>query len=84
MIKQKIGNLFRKTKDDRTWREKMQDFVDMFSPIYQHRPTEEEVISWYREMGFANAAIAYQGRWGFAARGDKPPLPKPPVKAHSV
>ena len=71
LIKKGIRNLFQETKDDRTWREKMQDFVDMFSPIYQHRHTEEEVIGWFKELGFGNATIAYQGKWGFAARGDR-------------
>lgn len=72
LVKQKICNLFRKSKDTRTWREKMQAFVDMFSPIYQNRHTEEEVVGWFREKGFLNAAIAYQEACGFAARGDKP------------
>jgi ubiquinone/menaquinone biosynthesis C-methylase UbiE len=71
IIKQKIFNLFRVTKDDRTWREKMQDFVDMFSPIYQHRHTEQEVLAWYKELGFLNVDISYQEEYGFGARGDK-------------
>lgn len=74
VIKQKIFNLFRETKDERTWREKMQDFVDMFSPIYQHRHTEEEVLAWYKELGFMNVGISYQEEYGFGAKGDKPVL----------
>lgn len=71
-IKRSLFNLFRKQKDDRTWREKMQSFVDMFSPIYQNRHDEREVLSWYHAEGFVNAAIAYQEEYGFSARGDVP------------
>jgi ubiquinone/menaquinone biosynthesis C-methylase UbiE/uncharacterized protein YbaR (Trm112 family) len=71
VIKQKIFNIFVVTKDDRTWQEKMQDFIDMFSPIYQHRHTEEEVLAWYEELGFMNVDLSYQEKYGFGARGDK-------------
>jgi ubiquinone/menaquinone biosynthesis C-methylase UbiE/uncharacterized protein YbaR (Trm112 family) len=72
VIKRDVTNLFKQKKDDRTWREKMQAFVDMFSPIYQNRHDEEEVLSWYRAEGFVNACIAYQEAYGFSARGDVP------------
>jgi len=72
VIKREISNLFAKKKDDRTWREKMQGFVDMFSPVYQNRHDESEVLKWYNELGFVNNAIAYQEEYGFSARGDVP------------
>lgn len=72
VIKRTIMNLFSARKDDRTWREKMQGFVDMFSPLYQNRHTEEEAIGWYREAGFTNVAVGYQEEYGFCARGDSP------------
>jgi ubiquinone/menaquinone biosynthesis C-methylase UbiE/uncharacterized protein YbaR (Trm112 family) len=72
VIKRNIFNLFKKQKDNRTWREKMQAFVDMFSPIYQNRHSEEEALAWYKEEGFENATIAYQEKYGFSARGDVP------------
>jgi ubiquinone/menaquinone biosynthesis C-methylase UbiE/uncharacterized protein YbaR (Trm112 family) len=72
IIKRNISNLFRKTKDDRTWREKMQGFIDMFSPVYQNRHSEDEALSWFKEEGFVNSTIAYQEHYGFGARGDAP------------
>jgi len=72
VIKRDISNLFKKKKDTRTWREKMQAFVDMFSPVYQNRHSEEEVLSWLREAGFINYTIPYQEQYGFSARGDAP------------
>lgn len=71
VVKRDVGNLFRKKKDDRTWREKMQAFVDMFSPVYQNRHSEEEALSWFTEEGFVNCVIPYQEEYGFSARGDK-------------
>ena len=79
VVKREFVNLFREKKDDRTWRERAQGFVDMFSPIYQNRHSEEEILSWYEQDKFVNSRIAYQEAWGFAARGDRPgdgPWPK--------
>jgi ubiquinone/menaquinone biosynthesis C-methylase UbiE/uncharacterized protein YbaR (Trm112 family) len=72
IIKREVANLFSKKKDDRTWREKMQAFVDMFSPIYMNRHHEEEVLSWFKAERLADACIAYQEAYGFGARGDMP------------
>lgn len=73
LLKRAIFNLFTKEKDNQTWREKMQAFIDMYSPVYQNRHTEEEILSWYRADGFVNARIGYQETYGFCARGDAPP-----------
>jgi SAM-dependent methyltransferase/uncharacterized protein YbaR (Trm112 family) len=72
VIKRDVTNLLKHKKEDQTWREKMQAFVDMFSPVYQNRHTEEEVLSWYEAEGFVNCCIAYQEAYGFSARGDVP------------
>lgn len=72
VIKRDISNLFRREKDTRTWREKMQAFVDMFSPVYQNRHSEEETLRWFSEEGLVNSTIAYQEKYGFSARGDVP------------
>jgi ubiquinone/menaquinone biosynthesis C-methylase UbiE/uncharacterized protein YbaR (Trm112 family) len=73
IIEREVCNLLRKKKDDRTWREKMQAFVDMFSPVYQNRHSEDETLRWFSEDGFVNCAIGYQEAYGFCARGDVPP-----------
>jgi len=57
-------------KNRRTLREKMQNLVDTFSPVYQNRHEEQEVTGWYSEQGFVNIAVAYQERYGFGVRGD--------------
>lgn len=82
VIKRDICNLFRQKKDDRTWREKMQGFVDMFSPVYQNRHDESEVLRWHKEMGFVNETIPYQEAYGFSARGDVPEGGLPETAPH--
>jgi len=53
-----------------TWHEKMQQLVDFFSPVYQHRYTADEIVSWFREEGFENIVPVDRGPYGFAVRGD--------------
>jgi hypothetical protein len=61
--------MVKKPADDRTWHEKMQNFIDTFSPVYVNRHTEEEVLGWFRESGFTNPVVAYEERYGFGVRG---------------
>jgi ubiquinone/menaquinone biosynthesis C-methylase UbiE/uncharacterized protein YbaR (Trm112 family) len=70
-LKRSIMNPFRKLKEQRTWREKMQGFVDHFSPMYMHRHTEKEALKWYEENGFENATVSYKEQYGFGVRGDR-------------
>lgn len=72
LLKRVVSNLFRTSKNTTTWREKMQDLTDMFSPVYQHRFSHEQILKWYEEEGLVNAKIAYSERYGFAATGDVP------------
>ena len=72
VLKRDLRNLLRGQKTGLTWREKMQGLTDMFSPVYQHRFAEEEIVEWYRELGFLNVTVAYQEAYGFAVRGDTP------------
>jgi uncharacterized protein YbaR (Trm112 family)/ubiquinone/menaquinone biosynthesis C-methylase UbiE len=53
-----------------TWREKMQDLFDMFSPIYQHRHDPSEVQEWFSHEGFSNIQVSNTGPWGFGVKGD--------------
>lgn len=72
VVQQKLRNLFRSPKDTSTWREKMQALVDFFSPVYQNRHTEEEVLGWFNSRSFVQEAISYHQEFGFGARGDRP------------
>ena len=70
LIRRTLWNLFSRTKETRTYGEKMQNLIDTFSPMYVNRHTEDEVFGWYRESGLGNVAVAYTERYGFGVRGD--------------
>ncbi len=70
ILKNRLGLLFGTNSNKRTWREKMQNMFDMFSPIYFNRHHSDEVVNWYRKAGFANVAVAYSETHGFGVRGD--------------
>ena len=70
-IKRALLNPFRSRKEDRTWREKMQNFIDSLSPVNAHRHTEDEVAEWFRAAGFSNITKSYSDRYGFGMRGDR-------------
>lgn len=40
-----------------TWREKLILMRDGFTPIYAHRHTPEDVISWFKELGFKHIKV---------------------------
>lgn len=72
LVKQKIEIMTgrKEKKDALIWREKMQALFDMFSPAYQNRHTQEEVIRWYGEEGFADIAVSDIGPYGFGLYGN--------------
>jgi ubiquinone/menaquinone biosynthesis C-methylase UbiE len=70
VAKRMVRRLIGRTDNMLSWREKMQDLTDMFSPVYQHRFSESEVVDWYRQEGFCNAEVAYTEHQGFGVRGD--------------
>jgi hypothetical protein len=72
IVKRELGRVLGSKKTAVTWREKMQDLTDMFSPVYQHRFTTEEILEWYKDAGLVNARIGYTEAYGFSARGDSP------------
>ena len=55
--------------DTLTWHEKMQQLVDFFSPVYQHRYTAEEIVAFPRG-GLRKHRANRRGPYGFAVRGD--------------
>jgi len=70
LVKRTLLNPFKQVKEDRTYREKMQNFIDTMSPVYANRYDEHEVLEWYTHSGFRNAAVAYNDRYGIGYRGD--------------
>jgi SAM-dependent methyltransferase len=55
----------------RTSREITLDLFDAWAPKYNHWHTEDEVQSWFHEMGFTNITIAGRQKHGFGCYGDK-------------
>jgi SAM-dependent methyltransferase/uncharacterized protein YbaR (Trm112 family) len=55
----------------RNTREITLDLFDAFSPQYNHPHTQAEVLGWFREHGFAQAAVCGVSKHGFGVRGDK-------------
>jgi ubiquinone/menaquinone biosynthesis C-methylase UbiE/uncharacterized protein YbaR (Trm112 family) len=78
LAKQSIEKFLGINMTAQTWREKMQAMFDFFSPLYQNRHEESEVVEWFSAEGFSNVAVAYKEQYGFAARGDSPSHAKVP------
>lgn len=72
VLKRVVFNVFRSEKNMTTWREKMQDLIDMFSAVYQHRFSEEEIIQWFMEEGLLHIKTAYREDYGFGTCGIMP------------
>jgi ubiquinone/menaquinone biosynthesis C-methylase UbiE/uncharacterized protein YbaR (Trm112 family) len=70
ILKQWFRRLLGHTSEQRTWREKMQNLFDMFSPIYRHTHTPQEAIEWLYQEGCADAQVSYREEYGFGVRGD--------------
>jgi SAM-dependent methyltransferase/uncharacterized protein YbaR (Trm112 family) len=70
LLKQAVSARLGRRPERLTWHEKMQDLVDFFSPVYQHRYTVEQIGAWFREEGFENIVPVDRGAYGFAVRGD--------------
>jgi uncharacterized protein YbaR (Trm112 family)/ubiquinone/menaquinone biosynthesis C-methylase UbiE len=70
LLKQRISVMLGRETPGLTRHEKMQQLVDFFSPLYQHRYTEDEISQWFREEGFENVEAVDRGPYGFGMRGD--------------
>jgi ubiquinone/menaquinone biosynthesis C-methylase UbiE len=81
LVKQSIEKYLGINRAAQTWREKMQGMFDFFSPLYQNRHEESEVVEWFSAEGFSNVAVAYKEQYGFAVRGDRPSSSKVPSEA---
>jgi ubiquinone/menaquinone biosynthesis C-methylase UbiE/uncharacterized protein YbaR (Trm112 family) len=70
LAKQALSARLGQNPERLTWHEKMQQLVDFFSPLYQHRYTVEQISEWFSEEGFENITPVDRGAYGFAVRGD--------------
>ncbi len=71
LIKREMEVLTGRTEDRRTYREKMQNMFDMFSPIYFNRHRAEECMEWCKAEGFSDVCEAYHEKHGFGVRGNR-------------
>ena len=70
LAKQALSARLGRSPERLTRHEKMQQLVDFFSPLYQHRYTVEQISEWFAEEGFENITPVDRGAYGFAVRGD--------------
>jgi ubiquinone/menaquinone biosynthesis C-methylase UbiE len=59
-------------KDRLTWRERTVDLMDIYTPRYRWMHTQDEVKSWYRELGFESIKTTEVRQWGFGVVATKP------------
>jgi SAM-dependent methyltransferase/uncharacterized protein YbaR (Trm112 family) len=73
MIRQWIRRLLGSDapEDRLTWRERIVDLLDLYTPRYRWMHTEPEVKSWFRESGYASVETTEVRQWGFGVLGVK-------------
>ena len=71
-LKKVLLNPFRSKKEDRNFREKMQNLVDTLSPVHANRHDEAEALEWFKSAGLDNVEVSYHDLYGFGVRGDAP------------
>jgi SAM-dependent methyltransferase len=71
MVRQHIRTLLRLNdeKDRLSWRERMVDLLDIYTPRYRWMHTQEEVHGWYRDLGLRQIRTTEVRRWGFGVLG---------------
>jgi SAM-dependent methyltransferase len=74
MIRQHLRTLLRLNdeRDRLTWRERMIDLMDIYTPRYRWMHTQDEVRGWYRELGLTDIAVTEVRDWGFGTVGRLP------------
>ncbi|MEX2545815.1 MAG: methyltransferase domain-containing protein [Phycisphaeraceae bacterium] len=74
MIRQHIRTLLglNDEKDRLTWRERIVDLLDIYTPRYRWMHTQDEVKGWYRELGFEDIKTTEVRDWGFGVVATKP------------
>lgn len=61
-------------KDRLSWRERVIDLMDIYTPRYRWMHTQDEVHGWYRELGLEQIKTSEVRDWGFGVVGTVPSL----------
>jgi 2-polyprenyl-3-methyl-5-hydroxy-6-metoxy-1,4-benzoquinol methylase len=71
MLRQHLRTILRLNdeKDRLTWRERVIDLLDIYTPRYRWMHTQEEVHGWYQELGLKNIKTTEVRKWGFGVLG---------------
>lgn len=71
MLRQHLRTLLRLNdeKDRLTWKERIVDLMDIYTPRYRHMHTQDEVHGWYKQLGLSNIATTEVRDWGFGVKG---------------
>ena len=77
MIRQRVRRLFGSTapEDRLSWRERIIDLLDIYTPRYRWMHSQTEVKCWFREMGYVSAETTEVREWGFGVLGVKEQQP---------
>jgi hypothetical protein len=57
------------------WSERLVLLLDHYTPRYRWEHTPDEVMSWYRELGYEKIAQTESRKWGFGCAATKRSLP---------
>ncbi len=74
MARQHLRTLLRRNdeKDRLTWQERLIDLYDIYTPAYRWMHTQEEVGTWYRDLGLEGIETTEVRDWGFGMVGLRP------------
>lgn len=74
MIRQRIRRLLgsHAPEDQLSWRERIIDLLDIYTPRYRRMHTQDEVKTWYRDLGYEHPETTEVRKWGFGILGVKP------------
>jgi 2-polyprenyl-3-methyl-5-hydroxy-6-metoxy-1,4-benzoquinol methylase/uncharacterized protein YbaR (Trm112 family) len=71
MLRQYVRQALRLTgpEDRLSWRERIVDLLDIYTPRYRWMHTQHEVHGWYRDLGFVDVETTEVREWGFGVLG---------------
>ena len=74
MIRQHLRTLLRLNdeRDRLTWKERIVDLMDIYTPRYRHMHTQDEVTGWYNDLGLTDITTTEVRDWGFGMKACRP------------
>ena len=71
MVRQHVRTFFRLNdeKDRLTWKERLIDLYDIYTPAYRWMHTQDEVRGWYEDLGLEDIETTEVRDWGFGMVG---------------